>query len=599
MAFSYKPVRFDDLNAVNTVNPVSGICQTHEEIALTLSKIIPDGLTLLDGIPGADFSTLLESIRQVTPGIITINVTCLYHTDEEIQKVFSPYLSMDRESDPELIFGKLFDQEYSSIFDREKVDKFLATLANNKTVLLYGHGSACDLFRSKAKTLLFIDVTPKDTALRVFDGLYRCLGQPADSNLDTIVRQTYFIDLELSTALRKDLIMHNLVDYYLLDSELSISMMNRKSLIEILDQLKKRPLRAKPVYVEGVWGGQFIKRYRGIPEDLVDKISWSFELIPTEASLLVSTDTTLLDIPFLTVMDAIGSELIGETLNTHFSGKFPVRFNYDDTWHSDGNMSIQCHPNDQMVQQLYGDFAAQNEAYYVVLTGHGAKTFCGFRSDGKEFLNLCKKSEKDGSVVPYEKYINAIRSEVGRQIFLPSGTVHSSGRNQIVLELGTLTVSAYTYKIYDYNRLDITGKQRPLHTKLAGQALDFERDSAWVEKNVAFEPKLLEEEPTYREYLVGQYESMYFETHRVELSTRSTYNGKNTSGFTVITVVDGESVRIQSCDDPSLSYDARYLDVVLIPATITDYEVIATGKQPVVVHKTIIREENFRSWQKS
>lgn len=595
MAFSYKPISFDDLNAVNKVNPVPDITASYDEIAHELAKKLPEGLVLLDGFPTADFFTLIEHLGRVKPGLMTIDVSDLYLSSAEIQEQLKPCLPQDRQIDPELIFGRLFDQDFQSLFDQEKVSAFIGGLIEGQTVLLYGIGSACELFRPYSKTILYIDVTPKDAALRVYDGFYQCLGSAHEQELEAIVRQTYFVDIELAVRLRKKLIQDDLVEFYLLDSELSLSMLSKSALHQVVNQLKMRPVRAKPVYVEGVWGGQFIKRYRGIPDDLADKVAWSFELIHTEASLLVESGRFLLDLPFLTVMDAIGECLVGEKLYKQFGGNFPVRFNYDDTWHSNGNMSIQCHPNDELVRELYGDFAGQNEAYYVVLTGHGAKTFCGFKGDGRKFLDLCKQSEKDGSIVPYDEYIHAIPSEVGRQILLPTGTVHGSGRNQLVLELGTLTISAYTYKMYDYNRLDITGKQRPLHTKLAERVLAFDRDAEWVMRNIAFPPRLLLEGEGWREFLVGQYEHIYFETHRVEMGTGSRYPGENRDGFTVITIVDGEAVRIQSVDDPGQYYDARYLDVILVPASMRRYEVVASGKQPVVLHKTFVREDRYES----
>ena len=595
MGFAYKPIRFDDVSAINTVDIVSGITTSYDEIARTLATNLPEGLILLDGFPTANFSLFLDHLCRAKPGITIIDVSRFYRSPEVIRELLKPYLPQDREIDPELIFGKLFDQDFHPFFDLEEVSSFLNSLVDEQTVILYGFGSACALFRPLSEAILYIDVIPKDAALRVHDGLYRCLGYMSEQDLDAIVRQTYFIDIELAVRLRKELIQNDHIDFYLLDSDLSFNMLSSSALQEVVEQLKLRPLRAKPVYVEGVWGGQFIKRYRGIPDSLVDKVAWSFELIHTEASLLVESGQYLLDLPFLTVMDAIGESLVGEKLYKQFGGSLPIRFNYDDTWHSKGNMSIQCHPNDEMAQQLYGDFAGQNEAYYVVLTGHGAKTFCGFNGDGRKFLDLCKQSEVDGSIVPYEDYINAIPSEVGRQILLPTGTVHGSGRNQVVLELGTLTYSAYTYKIYDYTRLDITGKPRPLHTKLAEQALAFERDAEWVMKHIAFLPKLYSEGEGWRELLIGQYECIYFETHRVEMETGSRYPGENRDGFTVITVVDGESVRIQSIDDPGCYYEARYLDVILVPASLRRYEVLATGKQPVVLHKAFVREDKYES----
>jgi mannose-6-phosphate isomerase len=592
MGFAYKPIPFDDLTAINPVSRVE-ITTSFDEVASALVKEFPNGLVLLDGFPGSKVPQLINHLRKASSKIAIVDVARFYRPQAEIQAMLKPYLPMDREVDPELIFGKLFDQDFEVFFDQSAVSAFVNGLDQGRTTVLYGFGSACELFRSTAKAILYIDITPKDTAIRVFDGQYQCLGYSKEHDFDTLVRQTYFIDNELAVNLRKELVQQDLITHYMLDSELSFSLLSKSSLHTVFDGLKNRPLRAKPIYVEGVWGGQFLRRYRGVPEHLVDKVAWSFELIHTEASLLVRSGEALIDIPFLTTMAAISESIVGAKLNKQFGGFLPIRFNYDDTWHSNGNMSIQVHPTDKMAQDFYGDFAAQNEAYYVVMTGHGAKTFCGFKADGKEFLERARQSEADASMVPYEDYIHAIPSSVGRQIFLPAGTVHGSGRNQIVLELGTLTTSAYTYKIYDYTRMDITGKPRPLHTKLAEQALDFSRDAEWVMENIAFPPKLLVEGKGWNEYLVGQFDSMYLETHRIEMETNSSYLGDNGEGFCVITIVDGESARIQSADDPKIFYEAKYLDVILVPASMPRYEVIAQGKQPVVLHKAFVREDKY------
>ena len=58
------------------------------------------------------------------------------------------------------------------------------------------------------------------------------------------------------------------------------------------------------------------------------------------------------------------------------------------------------------------------------------------------------------------KTANPISAKPGLQVMLPAGTIHSSGRNQVILEIGSLTIGSYTYKMYDYLRLDFDGKQR-------------------------------------------------------------------------------------------------------------------------------------------
>ena len=195
MGFAYKPVRFDDLDAINSIDGVSGITTSYEEIAHALANNLPEGLILLDGFPTANFSTFVDHLIQVSSDIITIDVSRFYRSSEDIQGLLKPYLPQDREIDPELIFGRLFDQSFQPFLDLKQVSSFLNNLVEGQIVILFGLGSACELFRPLSEAILYIDVTPKDTAWRVYDGRYQCLGNPNEQNLDTVIRQTYFIDV--------------------------------------------------------------------------------------------------------------------------------------------------------------------------------------------------------------------------------------------------------------------------------------------------------------------------------------------------------------------------------------------------------------------
>lgn len=597
MTFAYRPIPFDDPVAVN---PVSAELTIQSSLTAALGGNVAGGrMVLLDGIATARFSEIVALLDPRGVDWNVIDVTSLYRAPEALASLFAPYLPMDREQDPELIFGKLFDQQYDALLDPEKVQAIVESASSSvRPTLVYGLGSASDLLRRHARAVIFADVTPKDAALRVWEG-YESLGGNRGRTLDQVVRQAFCIDLELSIRLRTQLVRSGTVEVYVLDSGRGLQILRWSDVQAGLAELADGPFRAKPLYVEGVWGGQFVKRLRGVPDELVDKVAWAFELIPTEASVLLRSGGTDADIPFMTAMDAVGEAIIGDVLYRRFDGRFPVRFNYDDTWHSNGNLSIQVHPGDEMIRELHGDIAAQNEAYYVVVTGHGAKTYVGFRGDGREFLELCRQSERDGSVVPYEDYIYGIESEPGRQVFLPHGTVHASGRNQLVLELGTITTSAYTYKLYDYVRPDITGRPRPIHTRLGEQALAFDRDTAWVHEHVAFEPRHVADGPGWTDHLVGSYDGMYIETHRIEIAAGGTYHGENSTGFTVLTVVDGETALVQAPAGIGRRYPARFLDVVVVPASMSRYEVVADSRHPVVIHKTVIRSDRYETWQRN
>jgi mannose-6-phosphate isomerase class I len=596
MGYFINPVRFDDHDAINIISDIpctdDSIIQGVENIIELINSQFHQGLIVIDGYLTASLEEFAKLLLTRSRAENFVDINSLYKTSTEINDLIAEYLPENRDVDPELIYGKLFAGNIQDYFDTIKVKDFVKNIDLKEKTILFGHGCLSGQFADIADQVIYIDVTPKDTAFRINEKKYTNIGNHQELDFDAMARRAYFIDAEIATKIRRHAITNNSINYYILEKyQKQFTCIKSSILYTIFNELSKHPFRPKPVYIDGVWGGQFIKKIRHIPDEVASKIAWSFELIATEASVALDVNSQYLDIPFLTIMDAVGRKIIGDDLYSQFNGYFPVRFNYDDTWHSNGNMSIQCHPTDEIARSLHGDFAGQSEAYYIVTTGHDARTYCGFLADedGREFLRLCKQSEISGNLVPYRNYINAIISKPGLQVFIPAGTVHGSGRNQVVLELGSLTINAYTYKIYDYTRKDDNGKLRPIHTKLAERSLNFNRNEKWVRENVAFDPILVDEQADYQEFLIGRTDLMYFETYKVNLKTKGIYCGHNDDAFSVFTVVDGEEVEIRSKENPEHKYHAKYLDVVVIPAGVKEFIVQVLGEQPVVLHKTVVR----------
>ena len=59
----------------------------------------------------------------------------------------------------------------------------------------------------------------------------------------------------------------------------------------------------------------------------------------------------------------------------------------------------------------------------------------------------------------------------GDVFFLPAGRVHAIGAGCFIAEIQQ--TSNITYRIYDYNRKDVNGNGRELHTELAKDAIDY------------------------------------------------------------------------------------------------------------------------------
>lgn len=611
MSFMFNPHPYDDPTAVNkpklTETLVKSIVSGTKESAWHISERISEKLrtsnsivVAMDGYIGADFqqivNLLCQKLKLNSIKVETFNFKDVYKTAGELDEQFSENLKEDKAKDPVLLFGKLFKGCYEDLCDVSKLAKLVRRLSefrdkgSKEVFIIYGQGCSLKKLRSFYDITCYFDVTPKEVIIRARKGSFINLGDTSAKPLKALLRRCYYVDFEVAGHLRWELLKEDAIDFYLeSNNQDNLKLIPRESFNSIMSTLVKYPMRCKPVYLEGVWGGQYIKNLRNLPESMLN-CAWVFDLIPLEVSIVVQAGEQLLDFPFFTFVQKQGEELMGKECLEKFGGYFPIRFNYDDSYHASGNMSIQVHSGHKYNIDNFGEHGSQDESYYIVATGHGAKTYVGFNEDEspEEFISEARKSEKDFSPIDYQKYINHVESKPGMQVMIPAGTIHSSGRNQLILEIGSLTIGSYTYKMYDYLREDLDGTPRPIHSYHGEKVLARERTTSWVNKNLIQDPSLVRSGSDWAEYIVGEHDMLYISLRRLEFekSIEDHTNGK----FHVLTLVDGEKVIIQSADSPGLSFFQKYLDVVVVPANMGKYIIKNMGNQPVCIHKTMLKD---------
>ena len=617
MSFMYNPFPFDDPKPVNrpelsrkTVDAVvaGGTPSVAKRFAAPVIDKARESnqIVAFDGYATADWKQFLNLVAREckAAGVdfvsIDQNAEC-FKSGKEIDDMIDPLLIWDTEIDPTLLYGKIYKGGYEGILDEEKTKAFEEKVAgmrngSGKVVAVYGYGCLIPRFRDLYDVTCFFDLTPKTSILRIRRGEYSNIGKERPDLVNRVIRRCYYCDFEMSVCSRRELLRNSAIDFYFLsDDPQNIQMLPFGAFADICAQLVKYPFRAKPCYLEGVWGGSYMKKLRNLPDNMRNA-AWVFDFIPMEVSVLVEVGNEKLDINFCSFVCKEGVNLMGEGCVNKFHGYFPIRFNWDDSYHSTGNMSIQCHFGSAYNREHYGEFGRQDESYYVCVTGHDAKTFIGFRDDADipQFFREIEAADKEHKPCDYMKYVNYEESRPGLQVMLPAGTIHSSGRNQVILEIGSLTIGSYTYKMYDYLRLDFDGKQRPIHTRLGEENVAQHRRASVIHDPespdyIVQKPRVAVEGDGWKEIILGENEQLYFSLRRLdfEKTCRQDTCGER---FHVLSLVDGDQVLVRSVAHPERCFKMDFLDIVCVPADMGEYEIVNLGKEPVMVHKTMLRD---------
>lgn len=121
-------------------------------------------------------------------------------------------------------------------------------------------------------------------------------------------------------------------------------------------------------------------------------------------------------------------------------------------------LSIQVHPDDQYAQQY--NSLGKAEGWYVLKNG-GAPLVLGTTAKSKDHLAEIIKQNKMGS------YLLKTNLIPGDFVYIDHGQVHAIPSETMVYEIQQS--SDLTFRIYDYDRLDVNGQLRPLHIQ---EALD-------------------------------------------------------------------------------------------------------------------------------
>ena len=172
-------------------------------------------------------------------------------------------------------------------------------------------------------------------------------------------------------------------------------------------------------------------------------------------------------------------------MHARFGTEFPIRFDFLDTMEG-GNLSLQVHPLTEYIQDKFGMAYTQDESYYMLDAAPDAlrvpwlavwhRPRRGWRGDLRE-------AERGARPFDAGEFVNRWPARKHDHFLIPAGTIHCSGKNSMVLEISA-TPYIFTFKLWDWGRLGLDGRPRPIHLEHGLANIQWDRDTDWVKRNL-------------------------------------------------------------------------------------------------------------------
>jgi mannose-6-phosphate isomerase class I len=469
------------------------------------------------------------------------------------------------------VFGRIFDGSLADLVD----GRAATPSATAETMILLGPGSALH-----AHDRLWYADLPKWLSLRRIQNREAGnIGQPPGEPGSE--QRLFFVDWPLLDRHKQGLLPR--LDRYLDATEPERPRSVEGETLRVsLRALAGAPFRVRPTFLPGPWGGQWLRDRLGISTD-APNLAWSYELITPESGILLG-DADPLEVGFELLMAAEGASILGPEVSERFGVSFPIRFDYLDTLEG-GHLSIQCHPTEEYMREVFGLPYTQHETYYVVDTTPGAKIFLGLQEDADvvQFQAAAERATRPGIPFDPERYLQAHPAEQHRLYLIPAGTPHASGAGNLVLEISA-TPYLYTLRFYDWLRRNLNGELRPVHLGHAFANLDPTRRGEAVRRDLIPEPIIRASGEGWAELRLGSSPDLFFAVDRLDFEDEI---GLDTNGrFHVLNLVAGEEVVVE----PEGGGEQRlaYAETLVVPASVGRYRIRRRRGPPCKVIKALV-----------
>ncbi len=533
---------------------------------------------VIDGYAGVFFDTIKDELTRLLEGagltIHWVKTGDFFKNLQKSEELFAPYLG-----EYESVWGTKCDLTLADFFN---IEELAAQQPDESATINIIIGPGAALVNWDAP-VIYIDLPKNEIQFRMRAGAVTNLGASEIAEPFQMYKRFYFVDWVLLNN-HKKAILDKIAVFADGQWPNTLNWMFKKDLEDGLDKISRSTIRVRPWFEPGAWGGQWIKDHiKNINTDVVN-YAWSFELIVPENGIVFESDGNLLEVSFDTLMFHNNKQVLGKHADI-FGDEFPIRFDFLDTFDG-GNLSIQCHPTLNYIRENFGENITQDETYYILDCDSNANVYLGFQEsiNPAEFKEVLEKSQATGNEVDIEQYVQSHPAKKHDLFLIPNGTVHSAGAGNLVLEISA-TPYIFTFKMYDWVRLDLEGNPRPINIDHAFNNLNFERKGSRVQEELISKQHVIEQAEGWQIVHVPTHADHFYDVHRVEFDNHITIATNNCCH--VLMLVEGTAINIETADGTIKEY--AYAETVVIPAAAGSYKLTKLGNGRAKVIKAFLK----------
>jgi mannose-6-phosphate isomerase class I len=484
----------------------------------------------------------------------------------ELEPMVSSFLT----DDP--VFGRMNGLRIGDFMDPGKLALARSQIRQAQgTVLVIGTGAA--LLAPEADVLVYADLARWEIQQRQRRNEISNLGADNLSERASLkYKRAFFIDWRAADRLKKDVFPQ--IDF-LLDTHESNNpkLVAGKTIREALRAVVNRPFRVVPFFDPGPWGGEWMREVCDLPLD-APNYAWCFDCVPEENGLRLGFGAVTVEIPSLNLVLFHPRELLGEEVHARFGTEFPIRFDLLDTMDG-GNLSLQVHPLTEYIQDQFGMHYTQDESYYILDAKEDGVVFLGIQEgvSPATMLESLADAQQGRGPFPVDQFVNVWPAKKHDHFLIPGGTVHCSGRNCMVLEISA-TPYIFTFKLWDWARMDLDGRPRPIHLEHGRKNIQWDRTTEWVRKNLLNRVQLIAQDESWKEERTGLHEREFIETRRHWFTGSTPHDTEG--GLNVLNLVEGPEAVVESPGGAFPPFVVHYAETFIVPAAVGRYTIRPT-----------------------